>query len=78
LIGADCLLVSQFQGALRNAIATFVPVSPVMKNNVWSFLEQYDLPVVATPLLNDGAVSTQVRSLLFYCFSLGDVYETSN
>lgn len=34
------------QGALRNAIATFVRVSPVLKDTIWSYLEQYDLPVV--------------------------------
>lgn len=59
------MLDPKLQGALRNAIATFVPVSPVMKNKVWSFLEQYDLPVVATPLLSDGSaqqVSSQVHS----------------
>ncbi|KAG0620095.1 hypothetical protein M758_4G188900 [Ceratodon purpureus] len=53
------------KGALRNAIATFVPVSPVMKNKVWSLLEQYDLPVVATPLLNDGGMSSQVYDMTF-------------
>lgn len=34
------------KGALRNAIATFVRVSPILKDTVWNFLEQYDLPVV--------------------------------
>ncbi|PQQ20289.1 nuclear pore complex protein NUP205 [Prunus yedoensis var. nudiflora] len=34
------------KGALRNAITTFVHVSPVLKDTVWSYLEQYDLPVV--------------------------------
>lgn len=34
------------QGALRNAITTFVHVSPSLKDTVWSYLEQYDLPVV--------------------------------
>lgn len=34
------------QGALRNAIATFIHVSPVLKDTIWSYLEQYDLPVV--------------------------------
>jgi nuclear pore complex protein Nup205 len=37
------------QGALRNAIATFVHVSPVLKDSIWTFLEQYDLPVVVGP-----------------------------
>ncbi|KAK4852857.1 hypothetical protein QYF36_000212 [Acer negundo] len=34
------------KGALRNAITTFVHVSPVLKDTVWSYLERYDLPVV--------------------------------
>ncbi|TYI17680.1 hypothetical protein ES332_A07G042400v1 [Gossypium tomentosum] len=34
------------KGALRNTIATFVRVSPVLKDTIWTFLEQYDLPVV--------------------------------
>lgn len=38
-----------FQGALRNAIATFVHVSPTLKDTIWSLLEQYDLPVVVGP-----------------------------
>jgi nuclear pore complex protein Nup205 len=37
------------QGALRNAIATFIHVSPVLKDSIWTFLEQYDLPVVVGP-----------------------------
>lgn len=34
------------KGALRNAIAKFVQVSPELKDKIWSYLEQYDLPVV--------------------------------
>ncbi|CAN0838668.1 Nuclear pore complex protein NUP205 [Linum grandiflorum] len=34
------------KGALRDAITTFVRVSPVLKDAVWRYLEQYDLPVV--------------------------------
>lgn len=34
------------QGALRNAITTFVRISPVLKDTIWSYLGQYDLPVV--------------------------------
>ncbi|MCH99984.1 nuclear pore complex protein Nup205-like, partial [Trifolium medium] len=37
------------KGALRNAIATFIHVSPVLKDSIWTFLEQYDLPVVVGP-----------------------------
>ena len=38
------------QGALRNAVAAFIKVSPLLKDAIWSYLEQYDLPVVTTPL----------------------------
>ncbi|CAI0542937.1 unnamed protein product [Linum tenue] len=34
------------KGALRDAITTFVRVSPVLKDSIWRYLEQYDLPVV--------------------------------
>ncbi|GLT26191.1 hypothetical protein SLA2020_012740 [Shorea laevis] len=34
------------KGALRNALVTFVQVSPVLKDTIWSLLERYDLPVV--------------------------------
>lgn len=45
----ESCLCSLLQGALRNAIATFVLVSPVHRDTIWSFLEQYDLPVVVGP-----------------------------
>ncbi|CAA6666415.1 unnamed protein product [Spirodela intermedia] len=34
------------KGALRNAIVSFVHVSPMLKDTIWGYLEQYDLPVV--------------------------------
>ncbi|KAL8128568.1 hypothetical protein V2J09_017723 [Rumex salicifolius] len=37
------------KGALREAIATFIQVSPLMKDAIWSYLERYDLPVVVGP-----------------------------
>lgn len=37
------------QGALRNAIASFIKVSPALKDTIWNFLEQYDLPVAVAP-----------------------------
>ncbi|KAK9060723.1 hypothetical protein SSX86_021429 [Deinandra increscens subsp. villosa] len=37
------------KGALRNTISTFIHVSPNMKDTIWGFLEQYDLPVVVGP-----------------------------
>ncbi|XP_047969784.1 nuclear pore complex protein NUP205 isoform X2 [Salvia hispanica] len=55
------------KGALRNAIATFVHVSPIMKETIWRFLEQYDLPVVVAP--NAGytgqTMETQVYDMRF-------------
>ncbi|KAK3156306.1 hypothetical protein QOZ80_2AG0105440 [Eleusine coracana subsp. coracana] len=33
------------KGALRNAVAAFIKVSPLFKGAIWSYLEQYDLPV---------------------------------
>ncbi|CAN6456375.1 unnamed protein product [Victoria cruziana] len=39
------------KGALRNAITTFVENTPILKDTIWSCLEQYDLPVVVGPPL---------------------------
>lgn len=50
------------QGALRNSITAFIKVSPLLKDAIWSYLEQYDLPVVTPPLGQHNA--TQVSSLL--------------
>ncbi|XP_057969128.1 nuclear pore complex protein NUP205 isoform X2 [Malania oleifera] len=43
------------KGALRNTINTFVQVSPALKDTIWSYLEQYDLPVVVGPQVGNGA-----------------------
>ena len=60
------------QGALRNAITTFVQVSPALKDTIWSYLERYDLPVVVGPLGSSAQqMSTQVhmvRILVFWLF----------
>ncbi|KAF8393226.1 hypothetical protein HHK36_021467 [Tetracentron sinense] len=55
------------KGALRNAIATFIQVSPVLKDTIWSYLEQYDLPVVVGPPGGNNAqqMVTQVYDMLF-------------
>ncbi|XP_042499811.1 nuclear pore complex protein NUP205 [Macadamia integrifolia] len=55
------------KGALRNAIAAFIQVSPVMKDTIWSYLEQYDLPVVVGPSVLNGAqqVAMQVYDMRF-------------
>lgn len=54
------------QGALRNAIAAFIHVSPVMKDNIWRYLEQYDLPVVVGSHVGNTAqpITGQVS---FFC-----------
>eukprot|EP01018_Ginkgo_biloba_P012319 Gb_31636 [translate_table: standard] len=52
------------KGALRNAISTFVEVSPVLKDTVWSLLEQYDLPVVVGPPIV-GDKSQQISSQVY-------------
>lgn len=55
------------KGALRNAIAVFVQVSPIMKDTIWRYLEQYDLPVVVGPSAGSGghSVDTQVYDMRF-------------
>ncbi|XAR66900.1 hypothetical protein NMG60_11013275 [Bertholletia excelsa] len=55
------------KGALRNTIATFVRVSPAMKDSVWSYLERYDLPVVVGPHSGSGSqpMATQVYDMRF-------------
>ncbi|XP_054792817.1 nuclear pore complex protein NUP205-like isoform X2 [Prosopis cineraria] len=55
------------KGALRNTIATFVRVSPLLKDSIWTYLEQYDLPVVVGPHLQDGPqlMATQLYDMQF-------------
>ncbi|KAM0844864.1 hypothetical protein ACQ4PT_056786 [Festuca glaucescens] len=51
------------KGALRNSITAFVKVSPQLKDAVWSYLEQYDLPVVT---VSPGQhTATQVYDMRF-------------
>ncbi|CAK7343274.1 unnamed protein product [Dovyalis caffra] len=51
------------KGALRNAIATFVHVSPVLKDAIWSYLEQYDLPVVVGAHVGNSAQPTGTQDV---------------
>ncbi|KAK8962834.1 hypothetical protein KSP40_PGU009570 [Platanthera guangdongensis] len=37
------------KGALRDAISSFIGISPSFKDTIWSYLEKYDLPVVVGP-----------------------------
>ncbi|XP_010688007.2 nuclear pore complex protein NUP205 [Beta vulgaris subsp. vulgaris] len=55
------------KGALRDAIAMFIQVSPLMKDTIWGYLEQYDLPVVVGPQAVNTAqpISTQVYDMQF-------------
>ncbi|XXG47855.1 hypothetical protein AAC387_Pa02g2424 [Persea americana] len=54
------------KGALRNAITTFVQVSPALKDTIWSYLERYDLPVVVGPLGSSAQqMSTQVYDMRY-------------
>lgn len=55
------------KGALRDAIAVFIQVSPLMKDTIWGYLEQYDLPVVVGPQVGNTtqSISTQVYDMQF-------------
>lgn len=56
------------KGALRNAISTFVEVSPALRDTIWSLLEQYDLPVVVGPTIignSSHEVSSQVYDMRY-------------
>ncbi|KAI4335735.1 hypothetical protein L6164_014349 [Bauhinia variegata] len=55
------------KGALRNAVTTFVRISPVLKDSIWAYLEQYDLPVVVGPHVQNGPqpLATQVYDMQF-------------
>ncbi|KAJ0091057.1 hypothetical protein Patl1_13095 [Pistacia atlantica] len=55
------------KGALRNAIAAFVHVSPVQKDAIWSYLERYDLPVVVGTNVGNSAqpMAGQVYDMQF-------------
>ncbi|RDY09062.1 Nuclear pore complex protein NUP205, partial [Mucuna pruriens] len=55
------------KGALRNAIATFIQVSSVLKDSIWTYLEQYDLPVVVGPDIQNSpqSMGTQVYDMQF-------------
>lgn len=55
------------KGALRSTIAIFLQVFPTLKDTVWSYLEQYDLPVVVGLPFGASAhqISTQVYDMRF-------------
>lgn len=43
---------------MRDSISTFIHISPNLKDTVWGFLEQYDLPVVVAPQITHGSTSS--------------------
>ncbi|PIA65680.1 hypothetical protein AQUCO_00100883v1 [Aquilegia coerulea] len=58
---------SYLKGALRNTIAIFLKVFPTLKDTIWTYLEQYDLPVVVGLPAGGSAnqISTQVYDMRF-------------
>lgn len=56
------------QGALRNAITTFVRFSPVLKDTIWSYLEQYDLPVVIGNSAQPMSAQVGLDGVIFNAF----------
>ncbi|ESQ37635.1 hypothetical protein EUTSA_v10002339mg [Eutrema salsugineum] len=53
------------KGALRKTIAAFVYVFPEMRDSIWAFLEQYDLPVVVGSPVGKSDQSSQVYDMQF-------------
>nr|AFJ66182.1 hypothetical protein 11M19.28 [Arabidopsis halleri] len=51
------------KGALRKTIAAFVYVFPEMRDSIWAFLEQYDLPVVVGSPVGKSDQSSQVERI---------------
>eukprot|EP00850_Spirogloea_muscicola_P008062 SM000042S15329 [mRNA] locus=s42:324092:335562:- [translate_table: standard] len=60
----------RLRGALRNAIAALVPVSPIVRDRIWALMEQYDLPVSAGP-----APISMVPGNVGSAVQLGQVYD---
>ncbi|BBN13132.1 nuclear pore complex protein Nup205 [Marchantia polymorpha subsp. ruderalis] len=61
------------KGALRNAISVYVQVSPAMKEKVWRLLEQYDLPVLAAPIVAEGNIQQLPSQAYDMTFELNEV-----
>lgn len=55
------------KGALRNTITTFIQVSPIFKDTIWSYLEQYDLPVVVGTNIGNSSqpMAAQIYDMRF-------------
>eukprot|EP00250_Pteridium_aquilinum_P027366 c3475_g1_i1 orf=80-5854(+) len=61
------------KGALRNAIATFAGVTPVMKDKIWSLLEQYDLPIVVGSTATGQTMQPHPAQVYDMAFELNEV-----
>ncbi|KAH7280638.1 hypothetical protein KP509_36G007000 [Ceratopteris richardii] len=61
------------KGALRDAIATFSGVSPLMNERIWSFLEQYDLPMTVAPTTTRYGVQPHTAQVYDMAFELNEV-----
>ena len=55
------MCLKHVQGALRNSITAFIKVSPLLKDAIWNYLEQYDLPVVTAPLGHHTATQVPLK-----------------
>ncbi|XP_078177488.1 nuclear pore complex protein (DUF3414) isoform X2 [Carex rostrata] len=56
------------KGALREAIAAFIKVSPFLKDAIWKYLEQYELPVIVGPSVTTTAgqqISTKLYDMRY-------------
>ncbi|KAI5084575.1 hypothetical protein GOP47_0000744 [Adiantum capillus-veneris] len=61
------------KGALRDAIATFSGISPVMRERIWSLLEQYDLPLAAGSSSIGYQVQSNAAQIYDMAFELNEV-----
>ncbi|WZZ04651.1 hypothetical protein YC2023_090572 [Brassica napus] len=61
------------KGALRKTIAVFVHVFPELRDSIWAFLEQYDLPVVVGSPVGKTDQSSQVKLVYDMQFELNEI-----
>ncbi|MCO5606891.1 hypothetical protein L7F22_061082 [Adiantum nelumboides] len=61
------------KGALRDAIATFSGISPVMRERIWSSLEQYDLPMAAGSTSMGYGIQSNAAQIYDMAFELNEV-----
>ncbi|MCO5564372.1 hypothetical protein L7F22_018032 [Adiantum nelumboides] len=61
------------KGALRDAIATFSGISPVMRERIWYLLEQYDLPMAAGSTSMGYGIQSNAAQIYDMAFELNEV-----